>query len=317
MDGFCTAVITHYVTNSLMECKGVFQGKDKFRDFPKPELLDFHVDDLVFKEIEKAKSVFRTNTEDVSCIIKFFDGFGKAILREHRFHPEAFVQVALQLAYYRMYGNPASTYVTATTRRYYHGRTETCRACFPENVDFAKAVIDGSASPDQLYSLLKKAISKFQSMMSDASNNEGCDRHFLGLYMIAQEEGLEMPSIFADPAFMRSGGGGNYVLSTSCAGYWSVGGGVPPMVKHGYGAFYGIEDNRITFTITCFKSCPENNCDAFFNNIALSLKNMENILKLGSKLWGRPHFYTTFFTWTEMTNLCVKAYVFVTQVLIK
>lgn len=120
--------------------------------------------------------------------------------------------------------------------------------------------------------------------MNDAMNNEGCDRHFLGLYMIAQEEGLELPSIFGDPAFIKAGGGGNYVLSTSCAGYWSVAGGVPPMVEDGYGCFYGIEDNRITFAITSYKRCPETECTAFFNNLKLSLNNMQTILASGSKL---------------------------------
>ena len=102
--------------------------------------------------------------------------------------------------------------------------------------------------------------------------------------MIAQEEGLELPSIFGDPAFIKSGGGGNYVLSTSITGYWGVAGGVPPMVENGYGCFYGIEDNRMTFTITCFKKSPETNGDAYFNNIKLSLQNMINILSTGSKL---------------------------------
>lgn len=44
----------------------------------------------------------------------------------------------------------------------------------------------------------------------------GCDRHLLGLYLIAMENGLELPEIFTDPSFTRSGGGGNYILSTSC-----------------------------------------------------------------------------------------------------
>lgn len=101
MDGFVTAVITHYVMNSLNECKGVYQGPSKFRDFAKPERLDFHVDEKVTKEIEKAKSVFMSNTSDVSIAVKYFDDFGKGLLKNHRFHPEAFVQIALQLAYYR------------------------------------------------------------------------------------------------------------------------------------------------------------------------------------------------------------------------
>lgn len=284
MDGFCTAVVTHYVVNSLKECKGVYQGENKFRDFPKPERLDFHLDEKISTAIDSAMIHYRKNSEDVAATVSYFTDFGKAILRDHRFHPEAFVQVAIQLAYYRMHGKPAPTYVSATTRRYYHGRTETCRSCFPENVDFAKAVIDGSASPSDLYKLLKRAIDKFQEMMDDAMKNEGCDRHFLGLYLIAQEQGLELPAIFGDPAFSRAGGGGNYVLSTSCSGYWSIAGGVPPMVEHGYGCFYGIEDNQITFTITSYNHCPDTDCNAYFNNIKLSLKNMQHILATGSKL---------------------------------
>lgn len=101
MDGFVTAVITHYVMNSLTECKGVYNGPMKFRDFPRPERLDFHLDDKISKEIEKAKGTFHTNSSDVSVLVKYFDEFGKGLLKNHRFHPEAFVQVALQLAYYR------------------------------------------------------------------------------------------------------------------------------------------------------------------------------------------------------------------------
>lgn len=137
MDGFCTAVVTHYVINSLNECKGVYQGENKFREYPKPQRLDFHIDEKITTAIDRATVEFRKNTDDVQATICCFEEFGKAILKDHRFHPEAFVQVAIQLAYYRMYGRPASTYVTASTRRYYHGRTETCRACFPENVSVA------------------------------------------------------------------------------------------------------------------------------------------------------------------------------------
>jgi len=72
MDGFCTAVITHYVSNSLTECKGDFGGPSQFRDFSRPERLDFHLDDKIFHEIEKAKTQFRSNTEDISVLIKFF-----------------------------------------------------------------------------------------------------------------------------------------------------------------------------------------------------------------------------------------------------
>lgn len=42
----------------------------------------------------------------------------------------------------------------------------------------------------------------------------------------------------------HSGGGGNFVLSTSLIGYFRIQGVVAPMVHNGYGFFYHIRDNR-------------------------------------------------------------------------
>lgn len=43
---------------------------------------------------------------------------------------------------------------------------------------------------------------------------------------------------------LHSGGGGNFVLSTSLVGYLRVQGVVVPMVHNGYGFFYHIRDDR-------------------------------------------------------------------------
>ena len=56
-------------------------------------------------------------------------------------------------------------------------------------------------------------------MMNLAMKGYGCDRHLLGFYLVSFEEGVEIPELFLDPAFFKSGGNGNYVLSTSCTGY--------------------------------------------------------------------------------------------------
>ena len=131
---------------SINECKGKWRGPNRFRDMVKPELIDFHLDDKIYNEISKAKEDFRKNCDDIELIHIIFEDYGKSILLSHRFHPEAYVQVGLQLAYYRMYGKPAPTYCTASTRKFYHGRTETCRSCFPESVEFAKAFVQGNSS---------------------------------------------------------------------------------------------------------------------------------------------------------------------------
>ena len=276
-DGLCTAILSHYIMMSMDESKGVWKGSRKFRDMPKAERLDFILDDHLKAEIENSVKTFNQNCSDIQIVHQTFKGFGKAALRDYKFHPEAFTQVALQLAYYRMHGKPAPTYCTASTRQYYHGRTETCRSCFPESVDFCKSVVEGNSKPGELFHKLNQAVNKFNKLMGEAMKGYGCDRHLMGLYLICMEEGHELPDLFTDPSFIKSGGGGNYILSTSCSGYWHICGGVPPMRDDGYGAFYGIEDTQITFCVTAYKKCEETDPEVFFNNICTALLDMQKI----------------------------------------
>ena len=107
--------------------------------------------------------------------------------------------------------------------------------------------------------------------MKEARENSGCDRHLFGLYCIAKENHIPLPELFTDPSYVKryefwisynffqlhfvhmlqilllecfSGGGGNFVLSTSLVGYTPVGGGVAPMCLDGYGIFYNICPDR-------------------------------------------------------------------------
>ena len=130
----------------------------------------------------------------------------------------------------------------------------------------------------ELYNLLVAAGQKFQQIMSNACKGLGCDRHFLGLYIMSLENGIELPDIFMDSSFVETGGNGTYVMSTSCAGYWKSCGGVPPMREDGYACFYGIENHQYSFNILTFKTCPETNAHLFYKNLCQSLNEMQKIL---------------------------------------
>ena len=55
---------------------------------------------------------------------------------------------------------------------------------------------------------------------------------------------IQLPALFSDPSYVASGGGGNYILSTSTSGYTGMSGGAAAMTKDGYGAFYNFESER-------------------------------------------------------------------------
>jgi carnitine O-acetyltransferase len=67
---------------------------------------------------------------------------GKDFIKSISLSPDSYIQMALQLAYYKLMGTCAATYETAGMRRYSWGRTETCRSVSSESVRFITAMHD-------------------------------------------------------------------------------------------------------------------------------------------------------------------------------
>lgn len=139
-------------------------------------------------------------------------------------------------------------------RHYYNGRTETLRSCSMETVDFMKSFMDEkhtisdgalplSTSSELLMMKLTKAVNHHNHLMNEARKGNGVDRHLFGLWCVAYENKMEIPEFYFDPMYTKSGGGGNFVLSTSTLGYTPNCGLVAPMVLDGYGVFYSITDD--------------------------------------------------------------------------
>ncbi|XP_056007986.1 peroxisomal carnitine O-octanoyltransferase-like isoform X2 [Ostrea edulis] len=242
-DGMVMVSGTYYIDLNVQRSKGKWQGSMEVRDLPKPKELKFHVDSVILEAILAAEKFFLANASNLSCTSFVYAKYGRKKLRKYKLHPDTHIQLALQYAYYKTHNKPAPVYETATTRRFYHARTETLRSCTVEAVEFCKAMCDRSASvSDQKFAYLK-AAGKHNKLMTEAKELKGCDRHLLGLAVLAEELGMPKPLLFQDKSFTKSGGGGNFELSTSFVGYTSVFGGVAAMTSDGYGCFYHMEQN--------------------------------------------------------------------------
>lgn len=134
-----------------------------------PELLDFDLDGKLNNCINEAKSSFEDVCDTIDTLHSTFDHYGKALLKEHRFHPEAFVQCAIHLAYYRKHGKAAPAYVTASTRKFYRGRTETCRSCYPEMIQFAQSML---ADKPDVSAITKMVIQSALDQPQQTPNNQ-------------------------------------------------------------------------------------------------------------------------------------------------
>lgn len=280
MDAMTFIVMANFSNLSNMLNGGQWLGPTTIRkDLPEPKELEFTVDRKINNAVEKAVIDFDEACENIDLKSVMFEEFGKKRLRQFKLHPDTVVQIALQLSYYKLYKKPAPTYETATTRSYYHGRTETIRSCTVEALEFSKAVVEGNDNNAQLRKLLNKAMDKHNLLRVEAQKNAGCDRHLFGLALTAKENNIPFPEIFLDEAFAKSGGNGTFKLSTSFVGYTPVFGGVAPMCENGYGCFYSMTGNRIKLFCTSWKTDKETDTNLFLNEVFNSLRTILKIVE--------------------------------------
>lgn len=77
---------------------------------------------------------------DVELRIYVHDAYGKGLMKANSVSPDAYIQMALQLAYYRDAGKFSLTYEASMTRLFREGRTETVRPCTIESSKWVKAM---------------------------------------------------------------------------------------------------------------------------------------------------------------------------------
>ncbi len=141
-----------------------------------------------------------------------FDSFGKNFAKSQKFSPDAFVQIAMQLAFSKIHKTACSAYESGSLRKFIYGRTEVIRSCSEATVKFVEAVNSRSINNAQCAQLLINAINYHNKYTKNVMNNESFDRHLFGLKLIALENNIPLPEIYEDVGFKKLC---NYQLSSS------------------------------------------------------------------------------------------------------
>jgi carnitine O-acetyltransferase len=123
---------------------------------------------------------------------------------------DAFIQLGLQLAWYKDQNCFTAVYETALTRSFLHGRTETIRSYTLQARRFVEAMASKQASNEESFSLFREASQAHVSLTKRAILGRGIDRHLLGLRLLMKPE--ESSPLFSDPLFIQSQ---RWLLSTS------------------------------------------------------------------------------------------------------
>lgn len=207
-----------------------------------PMPLDFNVSSQTQKAIFHAKEAAHAliNTQAMSFHVT---SYGKAAIKKFGVSPDSWAQMIVQVAYARLLKSSGQkrnggTYESATTRKFYKGRTEVIRVVSSESDAFVQSMLAppsrfSNAEKKHLFQTAAKAHIK---IAKEAGSGQGIDRHLKGLKEVMSKEEAGSVELFDDPVFKR---GSNWVLSTSAIfspGFRVYGWG--EVVPEGYGVAY-------------------------------------------------------------------------------
>ncbi|KAG1945321.1 choline O-acetyltransferase [Pimephales promelas] len=165
----CTEHVLKHIRSS--SCKPV-SGRS-VSELPHPRRLLWKCSSGIRSALASAADHLQRLVMDLDMSVFTFTAHGKEWIKRQKMSPDAYIQLALQLAFYRYthscsplsaglsrprlvvcvcvcvcrsHRRPVSTYESASLRRFRKGRVDNIRSATPEALAFAKAMTDGRAS---------------------------------------------------------------------------------------------------------------------------------------------------------------------------
>ncbi|XP_065077802.1 choline O-acetyltransferase isoform X3 [Ochlerotatus camptorhynchus] len=264
---------------------------------PPPERLEWVVRPEIEQRIREAARNVDKNIEDLDFYVYRYRPFGKNFIKACQVSPDVFIQLALQLAYFKLYGHVVSTYESASTRRFMLGRVDCIRSASMEALEWAKVMCQGEGAnvtlesdkeddysseandarkKDHLRELFRCAAARQTEVMVQNILGHGIDIHLLGLREACREQQGALHELFTDESYKVAN---CFLLSTSqvaCSTNSFMGYG--PVTPHGYGASYNPHPNEIIFCISAFFSSDKTSASRFARSLQDSLDAMRDLL---------------------------------------
>ncbi|XP_045051850.1 choline O-acetyltransferase [Desmodus rotundus] len=287
-DGIVLVQCVEHLLKHMMRNSKKLVRADSVTELPAPRRLRWKCSPVIQGFLASSAEKLQRIVKNLDFIVYKFDNYGKTFIKKQKCSPDAFIQVALQLAFYRLHLRLTPTYESASIRRFQEGRVDNIRSATPEALSFVKAITDHKATltDSEKLLLLKDAIRAQTEYTVMAITGMAIDNHLLGLRELAREMCKELPEIFTDETYLMSN---QFVLSTSqvptamdmfcCYG---------PVVPEGYGACYNPQPESILFCISSFHSCKETSSPKFAKAVEESLTEMKDLCSLPQSAAGKP-----------------------------
>ncbi|XP_055750696.1 carnitine O-acetyltransferase b [Salvelinus fontinalis] len=261
----------------LQYCKKPDPKKTPLIPLQMPKKLYFNIDREIKRDIEHAKQNLDILINDLDIRCFNFQRFGKELPKQHNLSPNSFIQVALQLAYYKVHKEVCASCDIASQRMFRGGRTDYIRSPTNQMLKFVLTFDDPSISREAKLELLREAIETYVTLTDQALKGQSIDRHLLGLKLQAIEEGLSVPRLFMDTAYglathwkLRTGQVPANTDSVMCFG---------PLVPDGYAVCYNPQSDHVHFSVTAFNCCEETQAETLAATLHSTLCQLQELLQ--------------------------------------
>lgn len=248
MDGSPISKMIKYIYDDI---DSNISKNDVIKDIDKPEKLKFVINYEIKEMLNIASDNFNEIVSDNETRVLFFNQFGTNKIKTFKVSPDAYVQLAIQLAQYKLFGKCYSQYEAVATRKFLYGRMEVMYAVSNESLRFIEG-LTSDYNNDHKRNLLIEATQKHIERIKECQEGKGVDGHLMGLFEMYNRFGKEigidkMPEIFKDDGYKTLTHSTICTSTTSTHGLQLAGWG--PVVEDGFAIRYMKYKDEIRFNI--------------------------------------------------------------------
>ncbi|WP_189129350.1 choline/carnitine O-acyltransferase [Wenjunlia tyrosinilytica] len=200
------------------------QSGARSQGLPEVKPIVFELDDALRAQVSSAAEAFAEYGANTATSTVSFDDFGANTAKALGASPDAFVQVAYQLAHQRAKGHLGATYESIATRQYRRGRTEAMRVVTPEMVEFVAVMEDPSTDAQARRAAFRAAAAGHVARAKECQAVQVPEQHLWELELIQRRRGAglgvtEQPALYRTPGWVKMR---DDYLSTSSAPSFNI-----------------------------------------------------------------------------------------------
>uniref|UniRef100_A0A8C9LD43 Choline O-acetyltransferase n=1 Tax=Pavo cristatus TaxID=9049 RepID=A0A8C9LD43_PAVCR len=141
-DGIVLVQCTEHLLKHMKESSKKLLRADSVSELPAPRRLRWKCSPEIQAHLASSAEKLQRIVKNLDFTAYKFVNYGKEFIKKQKTSPDAYIQVALQLAFYRCHRRLVPTYESASIRRFDEGRVDNIRSATSEAFAFVKAMID-------------------------------------------------------------------------------------------------------------------------------------------------------------------------------